>query len=239
MPKAAQRSGVMTLRRAAVIAGLAYLLNPVPYAEFTLYPKLVIPGQIEATMQNVSIHGGAFVAIILCFLINFIEDVVIAWALYVLLAPVSRSLSLLTAWFRLIYTAMGLFGLLNLVTVYRLLHTPEYLAVFGSGPLRAQVDLLLNSFRYDWLFALIVFGIHLCLLGYLVFRSGYTDTISKVVGVLLAIAGVGWIISELAPYLYPNADLGWIFLTSFGELIFMLWLLIGGWMIKERGESLP
>ena len=31
----------VTLRQAALVAGFAYLLNPVSYAEFSVYPKLV------------------------------------------------------------------------------------------------------------------------------------------------------------------------------------------------------
>lgn len=239
MTRASNRG--ITLRQAALIAGFAYLLDPVSYAEFTLYPKLVIPGHIEQTVANITDHGGTFVAMVLCYSINFIEDIVIAWALYVLLAPVNRSLSLLAAWLRLIYAALAFVGVLNLVTVYRLLNTPEYLALFGPGPLRAQVALLLHSFRYDYAFVLIIFGIHLCLLGYLMFRSGYTGWISKVVGVLLVIPGIGWIVYELSPYLYPSANLDWLFYTFFGELIFMLWLLIAGWTIKEpeTGSSRP
>ena len=108
---------------------------------------------------------------------------VIAWALYVLLAPVNRSLSLLTAWFQLVYAAIALSGVLNLVAVYHLLHTPDYLTLFGSGPLHAQVLLLLNSFRYAWTLGLVPFGVHLVLLGYLIYRSGY---IPRIVGILLA-----------------------------------------------------
>jgi hypothetical protein len=121
----------LTLRQAALIAGFAYLLSPVTTAEFSIMPKLVIPGNIEQTVQNLSARSGHFVAAILCYLITFLEDVVIAWALYVLLAPVNKSLSLLTAWFRLIYTAVALVGWLNLVTVYRLLTRPDYLTLFG------------------------------------------------------------------------------------------------------------
>lgn len=220
----------LTLRQAAVIAGFGYLLMPVAYAEFSIWPKLVIPGNIEQTVQNIVAHGGLFVAAILCYLISFLLDVVIAWALYVLLAPVNRSVSLLTAWFRLVYVAMGLFGVLNLVSVYRLLNTPGYLTLFGSGPLHAQVQLLLNSFRYDWSMGLLIFGIHLVLLGYLIYRSGY---IPRIIGILLVIDGLGWIIDSLKPYLYPNAHLRFLFITFFGELIFMLWLLIRGWKIRE------
>ena len=151
----------LTLRQAALIAGFGYLIMPVAFAEFYIYPKLVIPGNIEQTAQNIVSHGGLFLAAIFCYLITFISDVVIAWALYVLLVPVNRSVSLLTAWFRLVYTAVALFGLLNLVTVFRLLNTPDYLTAFGSAQLHAQVKLLLNSFRYDWSMSLVIFGIHL------------------------------------------------------------------------------
>jgi len=97
----------ITLRQAALVAGFTYLLNPVTYAEY-VYPKLVIPGNIAQTAQNISAHGGLFLAAIFCYLISFIGDVVLAWALYVLLAQVNRSLSLLAAWFQLVYAAVAL-----------------------------------------------------------------------------------------------------------------------------------
>ncbi len=224
----------LTLRQAALIAGFGYLLMPVAYAEFSIYPKMVIQGNVEQTVQNIVAHGGLFVAAILCYLITFLIDVVIAWALYVLLVPVNRAVSLLTAWFRLVYVVIGLFGVLNLMTVFRLLNTPDYLTVFGSSQLHAQVNLLLHSFRYDWSMSLLIFGIHLILLGFLIFRSGY---IPWIIGILLVIDGLGWVIDNLQPYLYPNAHLGFIFVTFFGELIFMLWLLIRGWKIKQPNSA--
>ena len=223
------RNEGMTLRQAALVVGLTYLLNPVTYAEY-VYPKLVIPGNIEQTAQNLSVHGGLFLAAVFCYFINFIGDVVLAWALYVLLAPVNRSLSLLTAWFQLVYAAIALFGTLNLVTAFRLLNTPEYLTVFGTAQMHAQALLLLNSFRYDWSMGLVLFGIHLVLLGYLICRSSYVPLI---IGALLVIDGLGWMTDSLRPYLFPNAHLGFISITFFGELVFMFWLLIRGWKIKQ------
>ena len=224
----------LTLRQAALIAGISYLLMPVTIAEFYINPKLLIPGNIEQTTQNIVAHGRLFAAAILCYLITLVLDVVIAWALYILLAPVNRSVSLLTAWFRLVYTVIALFSVLNLTTVYRLLHTPAYLSAFGSGPLHAQVMLLLNSYRYDWSMSLIIFGIHLGLLGCLIYRSGY---IPRLLGILLIIDGLGWVISPLKPYLYPNAHLGFFFPFSFVELILPLWLLSRGWKIQDPRAS--
>jgi hypothetical protein len=92
----------LTLRQAALIAGFSYLLMPVAYAEFSIYPRLVIPHNIEQTVQNVVAHQRLFAVAIVCYLVTLILDVIIAWALYVLLIPVNKSVSLLTAWFRLV-----------------------------------------------------------------------------------------------------------------------------------------
>jgi multisubunit Na+/H+ antiporter MnhG subunit len=129
---------------------------------------------------------------------------------------------------------MALVSLLNLTTVYRLLHTPIYLSTLGAQSLHSQVLLLLNSYRDDWSFSLIIFGIHLGLLGYLIYRSSY---IPKIIGILLVIDGFFWVVNPLQPYLYPNASLGFLFPISFVELILPLWLVIRGWKIKEPNSS--
>jgi Domain of unknown function (DUF4386) len=72
----------ITLRQAALVAGFAYLFNPVSYAEFSVYPKLVVASNVDQTVQNISAHLGLFAAAILCYIISFIGDVIIAWALY-------------------------------------------------------------------------------------------------------------------------------------------------------------
>jgi uncharacterized protein DUF4386 len=221
-----------SLRQAALIAGfgILVLVFAAPFAEFFVYPKLVIPGKIEETVRNISANQGLFLAGLFAYLINSVCDVIVAWALYVLLRPVNRSLSLLTAWLRLVYAILALTGVFKMVTVFRMLSTPDYLAVVGSDQLHAQVHLLLQSFRYEWGMDMVIFGVHLALLGYLVYRS---DFIPKILGVLLAVAGLGFLISYLSPFLYPDADLGFIMITFFGEVFFMVWLLLKGWKIPE------
>jgi hypothetical protein len=222
----------ISLRQAALIAGFGLLIMAfaVPFAEVFVYAKLVVRGDIAGTTQNIAASKGLFLAGIFSYLIGFTCDVLVAWALYVLLIPVNRSVSLLTAWFRLVYTVIAFFGLAKLVTVYRGVSTPDYLTVVGSDQLHAQVHLLLSSFRFEWTMGMILFGIHLGLLGYLVYRSDY---IPRILGIVLAIAALGYLVYYLSPYLYPNADLGFLVITFTGELIFMLWLLVRGWRIQE------
>lgn len=225
----------ISLRQAALVAGFAYLLNPVSYAEFSIYPRLVIPENIAQTAHNISTHSDQFLVAILCYFTSAIGDVVIAWALYYLLRPVSRSLSLLMAWFQLVYAGIFIVSLLSLVSAWQLLTVPGYLTAFGSGPLHAQLMLQLHVFRYDWSISLIVFGIHLVLLGYLIFRSSY---VPRILGALLVINGLGWMINGMGPYAFPATDFfGYLQFTFLGELCFMLWLLIRGWRIKEVAEG--
>ena len=225
-----QKIAGLSLRQAALVAGIAYLLFPVAFAEFYVFPKLLVHEDIELTVQNITAHPQLFFIGILCHFITLFLDVVIAWALYVLLAPVNRALSLLTAWLRLAYAVIAFSGLMNMVTVLRLLTTPYYQTLFGDQQLHAQVQLLLNEFRYDFSMALVIFGLHLVLLGYLIIRSGY---IPAILGGILALLGAGWVIYCLRPYLYPSAPLDFIPLLGFGELLFPLWLVIRGWKIKE------
>ena len=221
-----------SLRQAALTAGFGLLIMAIaaPFAELYVYPKLIVPGKIAETVQNIVDNKMLYLSAIFGYVITFICDVLVAWALYVLLIPVNKSFSLLTAWFRLMYTAVALFAIVNLVTVFKLLNNADYLTIFGTDQLHAQVKLSLNEFRYGWSIAFFFFCIHLGLLGYLVFKSGY---IPKIMGILLAIAGLGYLIDTLRPFLFPDYNLDFIMITFFGELIFMLWLLIKGWKIRE------
>ena len=66
----------ITLRQAALIAGFGILIMAfaAPFAEYMVYPKLVIPGDIEGTTANIAANMGLFVAGIFAYLITFILD---------------------------------------------------------------------------------------------------------------------------------------------------------------------
>jgi len=221
----------LTLRQAALLAGFGYLLTtPVFFIEFFIYPQLVIRGHIEQTVANIGSHHGLFLAAIFGYLINFIGDIIAAVGLFILLAPVNRAVSLLAAWFRLVYTTVALVGLFNLVTAYRMMITPDYVNAFGSAAFHAQIDLLLHSFRYVWTMGLVIFALHLFLIAVLVYRSGY---VPKILGLIIAVDALCLMAIELRPYFWPTANIGWIFIGTFGELVFMLWLLFMGWRIRD------
>ena len=221
-----------SLRTAALIAGIGLLIMAIaaPFAELYAYPQLVVPGNASETTQNIIANKTLFSSAIFGYLIAFLCDVLVAWALYLLLKPVNENLSMLTAWFRLVYTVIALVALLNLVTVLQLVNTSEASTLAQPDLLQAQIMFSIDAFRSHWYFGLLFFGIHLGLLGYVVFRSNY---IPRILGILLVIAGLGYLLSNLKPFLFPTMNLDFAEYTFYGELIFMLWLLIRGPKIKE------
>jgi len=75
-------------------------------------------------------------------------------------------------------------------------------------------------------------GIHILVLGYLVFKSGY---IPKIVGVLLVVASLCYLLQSIGNILFPQyeeifATIGFL---SIVELAFPLWLLIKGVNVEQ------
>lgn len=221
-----------SLGMAALLAGIGLLIMVVaaPFAELFVLPKLVISGDPIATSQNIIQNKALFASAIFAYLVTFICDLLVAWALYILLKPVHGQLSLLTALFRLVYTLIALVALLNLVTVLRSLNTLDSINTSQLDHLSAQIMLSIDTFRSNWYFGLLFFGIHLGLLGYLVMKSKY---IPGFLGVLLILAGTGYMLTGLKPFLFPTINLDFAEYTFYGELIFMLWLLVRGPRIRE------
>ena len=110
---------------------------------------------------------------ILSFLFVVVLDVVVAWGLYVSFAPVNRHLSLLAAWFRVVYAAVFAVAILDLGHALRYLTDTGYLAVIGADQLQAQALLSVNAFVDGWSIAYVLFGLHLIFAGYLVFKTNY------------------------------------------------------------------
>jgi hypothetical protein len=222
----------ISLRVSALIAGFSLLIMAIaaPFAELYVFPKLIVSGNAEDTTKNILMNPALFRAGVFGYLIAFICDILVAWALYVLLKPVNASLSQLTAWLRLVYTIITLVALTNLVYILRLLDAPDSLTAIDSNRLFIEFDHSIKAFRNSWDFGILFFGLHLGLLGFLVFRSNY---IPKILGVLLIISGSGYLMNGLKPFLLPAIKMDFAIFTFFGELIFMLWLIIRGFKIKE------
>jgi len=128
-------------------------------------------------------------------------------------APVNRSLSTMAAWFRAAYAAVYLVAISQLVVALGLLGDPDQ-------ALRA-----VDAYDTIWHVGLNLFGVHLLLLGVLAYRS---DFMPRIFGILLVIAGLGYLADGFGAVLIPDYSINISQFTFVGEATLMLWLLIKG-----------
>lgn len=218
----------------ARIAGVLYLTIIISgiFAEFFVRQSLVVSGDAATTAENIMASAGLFRMGIAGDLIMIMSDVALALIFYILLKPVSNTLALLAAFFRLAQaTTLGI-NLLNLFFVLQLLNGADYLAALGPEQVHALVLLFLNAHSTGYAIGLVFFGFSILVLGYLIFRSGY---IPRILGILLMLASLGYLVDSFAHVLLPNyADYAAVFtLVVFtpafiAELSLALWLLLKG-----------
>lgn len=226
-----ERAAGYSRRRAARIAGVSYLAMFVLaiFANFVVREGLIEPGDATGTVANITESIGLFRLGLVAFLTIFVLDVVIAWALHVVFREVNRDLSLATAWFRLIYTALLGVALVSMFQVLQILGGESF-TFLTSEQVNAQTMIGLASFESAWLIGLVAFGIHLVMLGNLIIRSGL---VTKALGYVLAFAGVAYVLDTLAQGMLADYEaVAGVFLVAvalpsmIGEGWLGLWLLL-------------
>lgn len=223
-------------RQAALVAGLSIVTMAVlaGFAYGYVVQRLFVPNKPAVTAGNIASSMILFRLGIFSFLIVLLCDVLAAWALHVFLRPTDADLSLLAAWFRLVYSAILGTALLNFAFVLLLLNDTNYLPAFGTMPLNTLVMFFSNGFFAIWSFGLVIFGCHLHVLGYVVLKSHHTP---RIFGVLLIVAAWCYMLSNCANLLWPDYEKYKASVELFtsvpmvvGELGFGLWLLVKGGM---------
>lgn len=222
-------------RKSAITAGISLVIMAIA-AAFSyghVHGSLVVHGDAVSTFHNIRSSLNLFGAGIIGWLVILILDIIVAWTLYIFLQPIHKSLALLSAWLRLIYTAILGIAILNLVFIFLLVNNPAYLYLYESeGDIQALLMLFLEAFRLTWSIGLIIFGVHLLFVSYVAFNS---DSIPKVFSILLSIASVGYIAINVFTSFMPQYDgvikvLETLFNVPMiiGELGFGLWMLFKG-----------
>jgi hypothetical protein len=181
---------------------------------------LVVPGNAARTAKNIADHESMFRFGILSLYVVAVLDVVVAWALYRVFKPVSDALSKLAAWLRIAYAAVFTVAIGQLLGALRL-HTQA----LGH----------INSFTNIWDAALVLFGLNLLVLAYLAYRSG---SVPKLLGLLLAFAGFGYVFDTVVRVLVRGSSSDVSAITGLGEFVFALWLVIQGRRISVSGSEL-
>ncbi len=188
----------------AILSGVAY-----GFAFNKLYTELEsLDTKYTKLLLRVSITS--FVLIVLL-------DILVAWGLYHLFEKKNRAFTLLMAWFRLFYAGLLALAILNLST-------------YILTPLE---KIHLDEFEMQWSVGLILFGCHLILLGYLLFKS---DRVPKYVSIPTLFAGCCYFLRNIALLIVPNYQ----FYQSILDQILALPMALGeliltGGLIRSKG----
>ncbi|HEV8238317.1 MAG TPA: DUF4386 domain-containing protein [Thermoanaerobaculia bacterium] len=228
-------------RRLARICGLLYLVIILigTAGELWIRDGIVIWGDAAATAVSLRAHEALWRWGIVSELFLLICSIVMGLILFVLLRPVSCDLALLALLFNVVNLTLEAAFALHLWDALVPIGSSMYAKAFNPQQLAALSSLQVRSHAHGFNMSLLFFGCYCLLTGYLIFRSGY---LPRTIGVLMQIAGVGYLLNTLAQILAPRLanQLGPAILLPalVGEGSVCLWLLIKGvdverWRARE------
>jgi len=231
----------------ARLAGVLYLVNIACglFGEAIARGHLVVPGNAALTAHHIAASELLFRAGILGDLLMHLTDVPMTIIFYFLLKPINRDLSLLSAMFGFLQTAILCANKLTLVLVLVLLGNGlgtgygggADLRGFAPAQLQSLASLALTMHENGFAVGLIFFAFSAISGGYLMFRSGYFP---RILGILQISAGLCYLINSSALLLNPTfaARLfpGILIPAFLGEFGTCLYLLIRGLNLPKWNE---
>jgi hypothetical protein len=236
-PASRRWSANWSIRTASITAGVALLLMSVVaiFGNVVVVDGLVTEGNATQTAADIMASAGLFRLGIASLVVVVALDVVVAWALYRVFSPVNKSLSMLAAALRLVYSGVLMVAIGQLLGVVRLLSDDGYRAVFGADQVNAQAMVGIAAFNDIWYVGQFLFGLHLLLIGYLAYRSGY---VPRLLGALIAISGLGYAADSLGAVLSQGSWTDISAFTFIGEFLLALWLLTRARSIAGSASAL-
>jgi hypothetical protein len=211
-------------------AGLLYILTSIPgfFAMVYVPSKLIVHGNATATANNIATHETLFRLGIAAQLISQAGFIFVALALYGLLKGVNRRHASLMVTLIVVSIPIAFLNELNSIAALVLVRGADFLSIFEKPQRDALAMLFLNLHGHGFDVAEIFWGLWLFPLGLLVYRSRF---LPRFLGVWLVIDGFAWVILSLTGILLPQYQDKVFTYTQpavFGEIAFMLWLVIRG-----------
>jgi len=199
---------------------------------------LIVANDAAATAANILAKESLFRLGFSADLISGLSYVGVTIFIYYVLKPVSRSLSLLGAFFGLAGVAIGGASWVIHLAPLLLLHGDQYLTAFTTSQLQAMSLAALTLQMQVFPIGMVFFGIQCISIGYLITRSTF---LPRILGVLLAIGGTCYLIVSFANFLTPSLGprlVPFIMpVALIGEGSLGLWLLVKGVNVERWNEQ--
>lgn len=194
---------------------------------------LVVKDDPTATFHNIMgakllFSFGVYSWVLIVFL-----DVLVAKGFYELFKATNRELSLATAWLRIGYVCFLVVALWNLILVQIEFNGNDYSRAVDQ--IHAQsIIMFIDSFYGVWSAGLIVFGIHLLLLGLLILQSNRTP---KLVIYLLFSAAFSYLLIHSCYLIVPKYSDQIAKVEMFLSLPMVVGELApGAWLLWKEGK---
>jgi hypothetical protein len=225
------------LGRKARYAGFLYLLMGItaPIGLIYVPGKLIVSGNAAATADNIRAHGSLLRIGIASELFHQIVFIFLVLALFRLFRSVNERLATLMVVLSLVSVPIVMVNALNEIAPLILVSGGDFLSVFGKSQQDGLAFVFVRLHSQGIVIASIFWGLWLFPFAMLVIRCGF---IPRVLGVLMIIAGAGYVVSSATAILLPqyvNQVSQVTMITAIGELPIMFWLLIWG----ARWQSPP
>jgi hypothetical protein len=215
-----------SIKGTARFAGFLYLMVFLLgiFGELFVRQGLYLPENAGVTASNLMASDTLFRLSLVTDLIRQAVLVLLPLILYRILKPVSKQLAAVMVVFALVTVPIAMVTLLFQFAALLPLSGAGYLNAFDAEQLHAQMMYFFGLNQYGVYIAQF-FGFWVSLLGFLVFKSGF---LPRILGILLIIAGLGYLVDAVLFLLFPGIGVTISLFTFWGEAIFALWLLIMG-----------
>ena len=222
-------------RLAARVFAVAYLISfGVSISAFYYwYAPILVWDDPAATARNLIAHEDAFRMYLAFAFLHGVGCIVIALALYIVLRPVRRGISLFAGLSMLMYVGIWFVSLLDQLHALRLMRGKGAWQGFDPQHLQALAGLQLASGQDAYYVGLTFLGLGTALFSYLLFRSGYIPRVLAGWGIAsslfegicgfayLLFPGFGAIVSvnwyEMPVLLFDVGFCAWIFVKGLGQ----------------------
>jgi hypothetical protein len=180
-------------KKDALIAGILYLALIIVgmYGFVYALPQIKIEGDIPATINNIKESESLFRIGILSILLMNVISIILALYLYKLFLPINKTMAIFMLSFLLIGAGISM---LNEVNHFALLIINNLKNISIEQSL-VLTELFIDIQKNGSHIAVIFWGLWLFPLGMLVYKL--KTFISKIIGVMLIIAGVGYVLDSM------------------------------------------
>ena len=196
------------------------------FGEAYVPSRLIISGDAAATAKNIRAFDALFRWSFAAYLVEAVCDIGLALLFYVLLKPIQKHVALLAAFFGILSTALFAVAELFYFSASPILAGGESLKGLTPDQINTLALLALRMYGYGGGIFMVFYGVATGLRGWLIFRSGY---LPRLLGILLMLAGVGFVVKNFALVLAPAYASDVLLLPMFLAVLSLAgWLLVKG-----------